>query len=104
VVSTPASYSGGTELKSRPGDRLSWLRFFVVSLNPPGKCQDRMKIKPRPIPSASFPIHLSLFHSTIYILSEKESLNELQTYPLIKYVPNCPVTKPWTIVFVVSRR
>jgi hypothetical protein len=27
VVSTPASYSGGPEFKSRPGDRLSWQVF-----------------------------------------------------------------------------
>jgi hypothetical protein len=27
VLSTPASYSGKPELKSRPGDRLSWLTF-----------------------------------------------------------------------------
>jgi hypothetical protein len=31
---TPASYSGGPGFKSRPGDRLSCLRFFVVSLIP----------------------------------------------------------------------
>jgi hypothetical protein len=30
VVNTPASYSWGSGFKSRPGDRLSWLRFFVV--------------------------------------------------------------------------
>jgi hypothetical protein len=29
VVSTPASYSGDTGFKFRPGDRLFWLRFFV---------------------------------------------------------------------------
>jgi hypothetical protein len=28
VVSTPASYSGGPGLKSRPGDRLSWQEAF----------------------------------------------------------------------------
>jgi hypothetical protein len=34
VVKTPASYSGGPGFKSRPGDRLFWLRLFVVFLNP----------------------------------------------------------------------
>jgi hypothetical protein len=29
LFSTPASYSGGPGFKSRPGDRLSRLRFFV---------------------------------------------------------------------------
>jgi hypothetical protein len=33
VVSTPASYLGGPGFKSWPGDRLSWLRFFVVFLS-----------------------------------------------------------------------
>jgi hypothetical protein len=37
VVSTPASYSGGPGFKSRPGDRLYWLRFFVVFLSPSRK-------------------------------------------------------------------
>jgi hypothetical protein len=40
VVSSPASYSGGAGFKSRPGDRLSWLRFVVVFSVPPGKCRD----------------------------------------------------------------
>jgi hypothetical protein len=30
VVNTPTSYSGGPGFKSRLGDRLSWVRFFVV--------------------------------------------------------------------------
>jgi hypothetical protein len=37
VVSTPASYSGGRGFKSRPRDRLSWLRFSVVFLIPSSK-------------------------------------------------------------------
>jgi hypothetical protein len=32
VVSTPVSYSADTGFKSRPGNRLSWLRCFVVFL------------------------------------------------------------------------
>jgi hypothetical protein len=34
IISTPAAYSGGPRFKSRPGNRLSWLRFFVVFLSP----------------------------------------------------------------------
>jgi hypothetical protein len=34
VVSTRSSDSGGPGFKSRPGDRLSWLRFFLVLLSP----------------------------------------------------------------------
>jgi hypothetical protein len=32
VVNTPATYSGGSMFKSRPGERLYWLRFLVVFL------------------------------------------------------------------------
>jgi hypothetical protein len=32
VVKTPASYSGGPGVSSRPGDRLSCLKFSVVFL------------------------------------------------------------------------
>jgi hypothetical protein len=34
VVKTTGLYSGGTGLKSRTGDGLSWLRCFVVFLSP----------------------------------------------------------------------
>jgi hypothetical protein len=39
VVSTPVSYSGGTGLKCRPGDPLSY-ELSVVFLVTPGKYQD----------------------------------------------------------------
>jgi hypothetical protein len=34
VVNTPALYSGGSVFTSWPGERLSWLRLFVVFLGP----------------------------------------------------------------------
>jgi hypothetical protein len=34
MVRIPASYSGGPGFKSRPGDRLSWVRTFVVLRRP----------------------------------------------------------------------
>jgi hypothetical protein len=37
VVSASASYLGRAVFKYRPGDRLSWLRFFVVILRPFGQ-------------------------------------------------------------------
>jgi hypothetical protein len=43
VVSTPASYLGSPGFKSRPGDRLSWLRFLWFSSVPPGKFRDSNK-------------------------------------------------------------
>jgi hypothetical protein len=40
VVNTPALYSGGPGFKSLPGDRLSWLRFFVFFFSVlPGECR-----------------------------------------------------------------
>jgi hypothetical protein len=37
VVNAAASYSGRHEFKSRPADRLSWLRLFVFFLSPSRK-------------------------------------------------------------------
>jgi hypothetical protein len=37
---TPASYSGDPRFKSRPGDRLSWLRFSLFSSDPLRKFQN----------------------------------------------------------------
>jgi hypothetical protein len=36
VVNTPALYSAGSWFTSQHGDRLPWLRFFVVFLSPSG--------------------------------------------------------------------
>jgi hypothetical protein len=78
VVNTPASYSGGPRFKSRPGDRLSWLRFFVVFSIPPGECREStLKIRPRSLPTKSFQIHhysLVTLSSTLYgLVTEKAS-------------------------------
>jgi hypothetical protein len=57
VVSTPASYSGGPGLKSRPGNRLSsfevfrdFSQFFQINI------RRETSIRPRQFPSTSFPI------------------------------------------------
>jgi hypothetical protein len=59
------SYTGGPGVKSQPGDQqLSWLRFFVVLLNPSRQMSRRyLKIKPRSLPSTSIPIHSSIILS-----------------------------------------
>jgi hypothetical protein len=72
VVNTPASYSGGPRFKSWPRDRLSWLRFLVVSPSPPGQMPRKyLNIRPWPLPSKSFPIHHSLtaYHLMLYCRS-----------------------------------
>jgi hypothetical protein len=46
-------YSGGSQLESRPGDWLCWLRFLVASSVPPGKCCDSTF---KQVPTASFQI------------------------------------------------
>jgi hypothetical protein len=40
VINIPLLYSEDPGFKSRLGDRLSWLRLFVFSSTPPGKCRD----------------------------------------------------------------
>jgi hypothetical protein len=59
--------SGGGGLLFQPRHRLSWLRFFVIFLSPPGKCRDSTMIKQRPLPSKFVPIH---HHSYIILLSD----------------------------------
>jgi hypothetical protein len=72
VVNIPASYWEGPEFKSPPGDRLPWLRAFVVLPVPSGECQDStFKLNhgcflPNPF---QFVIHLSSYLSTLYDLS-----------------------------------
>jgi hypothetical protein len=59
VVNTPASYLGGPGFRSRPGDRLSWLRFYWFSSAPAANAGIVPYIRPRPLPSISFPTHHS---------------------------------------------
>jgi hypothetical protein len=69
VVNIPASYSGGLELKSRPGYRLSWLTFFVVFSVHVGELRDSSLklVHDSFLPNSfQFIVHLSLFHSTVY--------------------------------------
>jgi hypothetical protein len=77
VVNTPASCPGGPGFNSQPGDRLSWLRVFVVFLSPSRRIPGyQLKIRPRPLPSNSFRfiIHLLPYHSTLYSLSNWKSV------------------------------
>jgi hypothetical protein len=58
VFNITASYSGGSGFKSQPRYRISWLRVFVFYLNPSMQMQGQyLKIRTRPILSASFKIH-----------------------------------------------
>jgi hypothetical protein len=58
MVNTPASYSRGLGFKSRPEDRLSWLRVFVVFPSPSKRIiWQYLKISPRPLSYKSFPNH-----------------------------------------------
>jgi hypothetical protein len=54
VLISPASYSEDTGFKSRPADRLSWMRVFVDFLSPSATL---LKIRPQPLPSTFFPNH-----------------------------------------------
>jgi len=57
VVKTPALYSGGSSLKSRSGNRLSWQRVFVFFL----RISRQMLLFKlgHDLPSTHFPIHHS---------------------------------------------
>jgi hypothetical protein len=72
VVNTPASYSGGPGFKRRPGDRLSWLRVFVVFLSPSRPTRESAlklghdRFLPKPF---QYVIHLLPLQSTLYSLS-----------------------------------
>jgi hypothetical protein len=70
VVNIPASYSGRPEFICGPGGRISPLRFLIVFLSiskiMPG---EYLKIKSRPLPSKSFPVHhscVTLSFDTVY--------------------------------------
>jgi hypothetical protein len=81
VVNTPASYSGGSGFKSWPRDRLSWLRFLVVFLSPPGKCWESTLILGHAhshIVSNSYFTNLPSIRRPIFCVTEKASLNKLQ--------------------------
>jgi hypothetical protein len=74
--------SGGPGFKYQSGYRLSRLRFFVVSLIPPGECWDSTRklghdrFLPNPF---QFIFHISPFLSTLYSLQYwKKSLNKVK--------------------------
>jgi hypothetical protein len=73
VVNTPVSYSGGLGFKSWP--RRLWLMFFVVFLSISRRMLGQyLKIRPRPLPTKSFPIHHHSFitlSQTLYNLKAK---------------------------------
>jgi hypothetical protein len=77
---------GGPGFKSRPGDRLSWLRFLCFSSIPPGECRDSTstlghdRFLPNPF---QFTIHSSAFHSTPYSQSYWKSVVNYTTNKII---------------------
>jgi hypothetical protein len=80
LVNTPL-YLRGPRFKSRSGNRLSWLKFFLVSHSPstwmPGYSVNWATDRLFPN-TLLFIIHLSCFHSTLISVAEKASLNKLQ--------------------------
>jgi hypothetical protein len=94
MVNISTSYSGNSRFKCRPGDRLFWRRFFVVSSVPPGKCWDNTL---NYTTAASFHIfpnsrftHNPFIRRNIVWVTEKASLNMLQNklrcWNLVRYV------------------
>jgi hypothetical protein len=77
----PASYAGGPGFKYRRRDRLSWLRVFVVSAFPAGKCRNSVPTWShvttasfRILSNSSFTYHPFIRRCIIWV-SEKASLN-----------------------------
>jgi hypothetical protein len=63
-------YFGATLFESRPGHRLSWLKFFALFLTPPCKCRYKTSIGLRPIFSnLSFISHLTIRRYSVSILT-----------------------------------
>lgn len=50
---------GGTRFESRTGYRTSWLNCVWFFRTPSCKCRDSACIRPRPLPSKTFPVHQS---------------------------------------------
>jgi hypothetical protein len=76
-----ASYSEGPGFKSQPGDRLFWLKCFVIFLSPPRQMLGSyLKSWPWPLRSAPFPIHHSLitpsFDDALSKVTEKAKTNK----------------------------
>jgi hypothetical protein len=88
VVNTSVEYSGDPRSKSRPGDRISWLRFIVVFLSPsrrmPGQyvklVQDCFLQKP-----LHLIMHVSPLHSKLCILSYCKTVVKQTTNILIYF-------------------
>jgi hypothetical protein len=55
--------SGGALFEFRPGDLLSWLRFFIVLLSPALQFRDSISYEPWPFSSKSFPLYLAIILS-----------------------------------------
>jgi hypothetical protein len=80
VVRTPALYSGGVHLLSRPEDQLPH-RVSPSSSLPPGKCLNSTLITSQPLPSVSFSILYSftiLPFGAVYSELLRASLNKPQ--------------------------
>jgi hypothetical protein len=77
MVNTSATYLGGPEFKSRPENRLFWLRFLVVFLSTSRQMLeyypklDYKRFLPHPF---QFIIYLSPVHPTQYALSHWKSV------------------------------
>jgi hypothetical protein len=72
-------YSGSVRFESRPGQRLTWLRYSLFFIRPPEKFQDNTSFRPRPLPSKYFPFFHSCINIRRFIVSIlKASLNNLR--------------------------
>jgi hypothetical protein len=83
VVNNQFLYSRGTSFISRPGGRLSWLKFFVFFVSPSRQFWvSTLKIRLWSLPSRSFSYssftYRSFIRFSVVLVTEKSSLNKLK--------------------------
>jgi hypothetical protein len=90
VINTATSYSGGPGFSSQPGDRLSWLSFFVIFLSFSKRMSGwYLKINNRFLPN-SFHCHhsrltISFDDNTVYVVNK----TYLSTLKITSYALQC---------------
>jgi hypothetical protein len=75
LSNTPDSYSGGTGFKSRPRWPAILTEVFVVFLSPSRRMLGQyLKIRPRPLPTRSFPNHHQSHYHRRYVMQLLKSV------------------------------
>jgi hypothetical protein len=74
--------SGDVLLESWQGYRQYWETFSWFPSVPPSNCRDNTSIRSLPLPSKSFTVHQSLYHSELYSPDTKTVAKKITTSAL----------------------